>query len=112
MASIRGIPVILYERVQTGVDAFNAPIYEEVPVTVKNVLVSPNSTEDIAADLQLYGKRAEYTLDIPKGDTHNWENSVVEFFGAKWKTFGFPTQYIEANVPLSWNKRVKVERYG
>lgn len=112
MAAIRGIPVILYDRVQTGTDDFHAPVYSETPVTVENVLVCPVSTQDIITDLQLYGKRAEYELCIPKEDTHTWEDRVVEFFGQKWHTFGIPQQWQESQLPLAWNKRVKVERYG
>lgn len=112
MGLIKGIPVILYDRIQTGVDAFRAPIYEETPVTVENVLVCPVSAQDITTDFQIYGKRLEYELCIPKEDGHNWENRVVEFFGAKWRIFGFPMEWIGENVPLGWNKKVKVERYG
>lgn len=112
MAAIRGIPVILYDRVQTGTDDFHAPVYSETPVTVENVLVCPVSTQDIITDFQLYGKRAEYELCIPKEDTHTWEDRVVEFFGQKWHTFGIPQQWQESQLPLAWNKRVKVERYG
>lgn len=64
MAAIQGITVILYDRVKTDTDAFNAPVYEESPTEVKNVLVCPVSTEDIITDFQLYGKRAEYELCI------------------------------------------------
>lgn len=112
MAAIQGITVILYDRVKTGMDAFHAPVYAESPTEVKNVLVCPVSTEDIITDFQLYGKRAEYELCIPKGDTHIWENRTVEFFGKKWRTFGIPQEWMEHRVPLLWNKRVKVERYG
>lgn len=112
MAKIKGIPVTLHDRVQTGVDDFKAPIYAETQVTVENVLVCPVSTQDITTDFQLYGKRLEYELCIPKGDDHSWENRVVAFFGVKWKTFGFPMEWIGENVPLDWNRKVKVERYG
>lgn len=112
MADIQGMTVILYDRVKTGTDAFHAPVYAENPTEVKNVLVCPVSTEDIITDFQLYGKRAEYELCIPKGDTHVWENRTVEFFGKKWRTFGIPQEWMERRVPLPWNKRVKVERYG
>lgn len=112
MAAIQGITVILYDRVKTGMDVFHAPVYVESPTEVKNVLVCPVSTEDIITDFQLYGKRAEYELCIPKGDTHIWENRTVEFFGKKWRTFGIPLEWMEHRVPLPWNKRVKVERYG
>lgn len=109
---IRGITVRLYVSTQTGVDAFNAPIYAEYPVFIENVLVSPVGTEDIVAGTQLYGKKAVYELSIPKDDTHDWQDKRVEFFGQMWRTFGIPMQYVGQNVPLDWNIKVKVERYG
>lgn len=109
---IKGIPVTLYQTTKIGVDAFNAPIYSEEPVTVDNVLVTPVKAEDIISGVQLYGKHAVYELCIPKDDSHDWEDKTVEFFGQKWRTFGFPQQWIPENVPLSWNVKVKVERYG
>ena len=112
MPMIKGIPVVLYVKQQKGVDGFNAPVYEEIPEVVKNVLVAPSSADEIVNSQELHGKKAVYTLAIPKGDVHNWEDVVVEFFGRKWKTFGFPTEGIEDNMPLSWNKKVMVEIYG
>lgn len=113
MASlIQGITVRLFERTQTGVDAFNHPVYDEQAVDVENVLVSPVSSDDAVDETQLNGKRIVYELCIPKGDTHNWQDRRVEFFGQMWRTFGFPQQWIEANVPLDWNTKIKVERYG
>lgn len=112
MAMIKGIPVVLYERKLTGYDDFNAPIYKETATTVQNVLVSPSSSEDVIESTSLYGKKAVYTLAIPKGDQHVWEDSVVEFFGRKWKTFGFMVQGIEANIPLDWNGKIQVEAYA
>lgn len=109
---IKGITVTLYERVQTGVDAFNAPVYAETPVQVRNVLVTPATMEDVIASTQLYGKRLEYTLSIPKGDTHQWEDARIDFMGQSFHSFTPVEEYIEANVPLLWNRKVKVERYG
>lgn len=111
-ALIKGITVTLYERTQTGKDAFNAPVYDETPVSVENVLVSPVASAEIVNDLQLYGKRAEYELCIPKGDTHVWDDRTVEFFGSTWRTFGFSMLLIDDMVPLDWNRKVKVARYG
>lgn len=112
MALLTGTTILLYEKVKTGVDAFNAPIYTEKAVNVENVLIAPATTEDIEDDLQLYGKHAVYELHIPKTDTHNWENQVVEFYGHKWKTFGIPLVYMNHLTPGQWNRKVKVERYG
>ena len=109
---LEGMTVILYEKNKVGEDEFASPIYEENPVEVENVLVSPSSSTDIVDSLNLYGKRAVYTLAIPKGDHHIWEDRTVEFFGNKWRTFGFPTEGMEHLIPLGWNKKVMVERYG
>lgn len=111
-ALIKGITVTLYERQETGRDPFNAPVYQETPVEVADVLVYPTAQENVTSDLQLYGKRAVYDLCIPKGDTHEWEGAAVAFFGQKFRAFGPVIQYIESNVPLNWNKKVRVERYG
>ena len=112
MAKIKGITITLYERKQTGVDGAHRPIYEEIPVKVDNVIVYPTTSDDIVSTTELEGKKAVYTLCIPKGDTHVWEDSVVEFFGNKYKSFGFTQQYEEELLPLSWNKKVLVKRYG
>ena len=115
MASlIKGIPVILYERTQTGTDAFGSPVYSETPVTVKNVLVSPTSDQagEFVDENQLHGRKVVYELSIPKKNTNVWENSIVEFWGRRWRTVGFVRQYITENVPLDWDRKVRVELYG
>lgn len=109
---IHGITITLYEQQQTGKDAFGAPILEEQPVKVSNVLIGEPTAEDLVNELQLSGKRIAYILGIPKGDTHDWQNATVEFFGQKFRTYGDVTQGIEELIPLHWNKKVKVERYG
>lgn len=112
MAMIKGITVMLVNQIQVGVDEFDNPLYEYQEEEIDNVLVSPSTSDDIATSLDLYGKKAVYTLAIPKGDTHNWENRTVRFWNQDWKTFGYPIQGIEANIPLDWNMKVMVERYG
>lgn len=104
----------MYERtVSTETDPFNVSVPVYTPVDVDNVIVGQPETEspEGASDLELYGKRTEYILGIPKGDTHNWENAIVEFFGRKFRTFGSPIKGIEDLVPLSWNIKVRVERF-
>lgn len=108
---MRGVTIILYDKVQTGVDAFNRPVYEDVATTIDNVLIGEPTTEDVINELNLTGKHLAYTLAIPKGDTHEWNDRKVEFFGEVFRTYGEPTQGIEHLIPLSWNKKVKVERY-
>ena len=108
---MRGVTITLYNKVQTGVDAFNRPVYEAVATTVDNVLIGEPTTEDVINELNLTGKHLAYTLAIPKGDAHEWNDRKVEFFGEVFRTYGEPTQGIEHLIPLSWNKKVKVERY-
>ena len=112
MAMIKGITVTYIGKRQTGTDPFNHPVYEEVEELVPNVLVSPATTDDIITSTDLIGKKTVYTLAIPKGDTHDWTDCKVRFFGQTWKTFGYPVEGIEENIPLDWNKKVSVELYG
>ena len=109
---IHSIPITLYEKTLTGYDPFNQPIYTLTAVTVDNVLVGQPTTEEVTEANALFQKKIEYMLGIPKGDTHDWEDVVVEFFGHKFRSFGYPIEGIEANVPLKWHKKVRVERYG
>lgn len=108
---IKGIDVILHDKSKTGIDPFGRPVYEDTAITVGNVLVTPASATAVIDEINLSGKRLEYILCIPKGDEHIWEDRVVEFFGKAWKTFGPVQEWIDAMVPLSWNRQIKVERY-
>ena len=112
MAMIKGMPVVLLAKKKVGEDGFHHPIYEYVEEIVENVLVVPSSADDIVTSENLYGKKAVYTLAIPKGDVHDWLDAKVRFFGQEWQTFGFPLEGMEENIPLDWNKKVMVERYG
>lgn len=110
---MRGIDIVLYERTKIGFDPFGSPVYVENPVTVSNVLVGlPTANEQVDAT-DLYGKKAVYTLGLPKGDAHNWEAGThVEFFGQRYETFGDVIQGIEALVPTAWHKKVMVSNVG
>ena len=111
MARLKGITVTLINKVRTGTDPFDNPIYEDVEIEVDNVLVSPTSTDDVVNTMDLTGRKAVYTLAIPKGDTNDWENQEVRFFGERWRVIGIPLQGIDEMIPLDWNKKVMVERY-
>lgn len=114
MAYLKGITVKISVKVPIGRDAFNREIFEDALEDVENVLVAPlsQSSGEILNELSMNGKKVRYQLAIPKGDTHSWEDTTVEFFGEKWKTIGFSTIGIEDLIPLDWNRKVVVERYG
>lgn len=107
---IRGITVTLYARSSSSVDGFGAPVYTESQVNVENVLVAPTKEEEVTSEIQLYGRRSEYTLYLPKGDTHTWAGCKVGFFGQVFEAIGPVAEYIDGLVPGPWNKKVKVAR--
>ena len=107
----KAITVQLLVKTAAGHDELGAPEYTEEWIDVDHVLVGEPSADDAAEVMNLYGKRLAYTLAIPKGDTHEWEDTQVQFFGEKFRTIGAPVQGIDALIPLEWNKKVKVERY-
>ncbi len=111
MAKIKGITITLIDKIEIKKDPMGNPVYRDLEIEVDNVLVSPTSTEDITSNLEIEGKKAVYTLAIPKGNANVWENKEVHFFGQRWKVFGKTTQGIEHLIPLDWNKKVMVEAY-
>lgn len=109
---MKGITIQLLEKTESGKDAFNKPTYTESWVDVNNVLVGEPSSEDITDTYNLTGKHLAYVLGIPKGDTHRWNDTEVQFWGQTFRTIGYPTQGIESLIPLDWNMKVRVERHG
>lgn len=110
MALIKGMTVQLVIKENTGVDGFNRPTYEENIIDVNNVLVGTPSSEEITDTLSLEGKIIAYMLAIPKGDSNSWVDTEVILWGERYRTIGKPIQGIEENIPLDWNKKVRVER--
>lgn len=110
MTLIHGIPVELASLSQVGVDPFGVPVMQETWETVQNVIVSPISGTEAAQIYELYGKDCTYQMCIPKGDTHEWEDTAVQFYGRRWRTVGPVLEYIDDLVPLAWNKKVTVRR--
>lgn len=111
MGKIKGIQITLINKVEVGKDPFGTPIFEDKEVFVNNVLISPTSSDDVISQLNLTGRKAVYTIAIPKGDTNIWENQEVRFFGQRWRVFGKPLEGLEHLIPLEWNKKVTVEVY-
>lgn len=73
-------------------------LYGSTNETISNVLIGEPSVD---------GK--SYTLGIPKGDEHTWNDRKIGFFDRVFRSIGLPEQGIEANIPLFWHKKVKVE---
>lgn len=109
---MKGTTVQLVVETITSYDPFGNPIITEEKVDVADVLVGQPSTDDVTNAIQLYGKRIDYVLGIPKGDTHNWTDAKVYIWGELFQTIGFPQTGIQENIPLRWGSNVKVQRYG
>lgn len=111
---IKGIDIKLWVNGDPIVDEFNHEEPSGEWITVSNVLVGEPSSDEIINDLNLNGKKIAYVLAIPKGDNHVWTDTKVQLpspFDGTFETVGYPTVGIEANIPLLWNKKVKIARY-
>ena len=111
---MRGVTVTLYETTEQGRDAFNAPIIKETATTIDNVLIGEPSTDDYTSAVSVYGKQIRFMLGIPKGDTHDWKDKIVQLpapFSCQVKTFGFVETGIQDLIPLAWGGKVAAERF-
>lgn len=100
-------------KISDGKDEMNRDIFREEWIDVSNVLVGEPSSSDITDTFNLTGKIINYVIAIPKGDTHEWENTEVILphpFNARFRTVGCATVGIEKNIPLLWNKKVKISK--
>lgn len=109
--SIKGTTVTLWKKTLTGSNDYGEPTYTWTSENVANVLIGEPTPQERIDEKTITGRSIDYVLGIPKGDTHNWENQIVEFFGHKFLTYGIPVMGIEANVPGPWHKKVKCQRY-
>ena len=109
---MKGTTVQLVVGTVTEYDPMGNLVETEELVDIPDVLVGQPSTDDITSSIQLYGKRIDYVLGIPKGDDHDWTDTSVYIWGEKFMTIGYPMTGEQANIPLRWGKNVKVQRYG
>lgn len=111
MSLIQSADVVLINKVQTGTDEFGRPIYSETETTVSNVLFAPTTETDLINSLDLNGKKDVFTIGLPKGDTHIWQDQDVVFGGHRYHVFTPCIYGIEANVPTEWHHKYLCERY-
>lgn len=108
------ISVTLIRQTQTGTDDFGAPIYTETEVAVPGCLVGQPTTDEITDTTNLYGKSVDYMLGIPKDDTNDWRDAVVELpapWSGRFRSIGMPVFGVPALMPMSWKGKVRLERY-
>lgn len=107
----QGQTITLIERVQTGTDGFNQPIFDEIETEVANVLYSTSLTDDIITNTNLVGKKDVHIIAIPKGDTHLWENRDILIEGKRYHIFTPAKKGIDSLVPSPWNAQYLCESY-
>ncbi len=95
---------------KTMIKGIDVKLYTNgVPETVGNVLVGEPTSAETADSAEESGGLLAYTLAVPKGDDHDWQDKKVEFFGQIFRTVGYPTKGIEENIPLDWNMKIRAE---
>lgn len=109
---MKGTTIQLVEDIVVEYDPFGAPVTQQQLVDIDDVLVGQPTTQEVVDTMQVYGKRIEYVLGIPKGDSHKWEDATVYIWGKPYRTIGYPITGEQANIPLRWGMNVRVERYG
>ena len=109
---MKSMTVQLVKKTLEGTDPFGAPIYKEELINVPGCLVGPGNADQIIQATEKYGKKVAYTIGVPKGDTHNWIDTDVIFYGERFHTIGLPEKGMPENIPLYWGQNVMVERYG
>lgn len=95
---------------KTMIKGIDVKLYiNDIPETIGNVLVGEPSSAGFADNVESVGSQLAYALAVPKGDTHDWQDKKVEFFGQIFRTVGYPIQGIDENIPLDWNKKIRAE---
>lgn len=104
------ISVKLFEKVLEGYDGFGVPTYTEQAVIIDKCLVAIGSHNPLANNNTTQVALDTFTIAIPKGDNHDWRNSIVEFnlggVDFKCKTYGDYLLGYEDAMPLMWHKQI------
>lgn len=108
---IKGEMIYLLDKKEIGKDEFNRPIYSFNKIPVDNVLYMPTSATEQIEQLNLTGRKIEYTVSIPKGDNHSWENQIIIIKGRRYRVCTSVEETIDHLTPLAWNKKFRVEAY-
>lgn len=107
---LKGTEVTVIRPSATGYDRLNNPVVEFTEESVSNVLVSPGSTDDMAAS-RPEGVTVAYTLHFPKSYTNDLEGCKVTLpspWTGTYEVVGKPGRYMQENTPTPWNMPVEV----
>lgn len=106
---LRGETVQVKTFEESGVDAYNAATTVETVQTVENVLVAPQTGENLGED-RPNGVLSAYTLYFPKAYSGPpLANAEVLVRGDWHKVVGHPDTFDPSLCPTDWNMVVEVE---
>jgi len=105
-----GETVTVERELATGaLDAMGMPVREAVAEKVKNVLVAPGSTSDMAA-ARPNGDRAQVTFHFPASyadSCGSLAGASVLWGGRRWRVVGDPAPYPAGLCPGPWSMPVQ-----
>lgn len=100
--------VTVKRRVQTGTDAFNAPVYAESSEVVAGVLAQPGATADLDAS-RPEGATVAVTFHFPRGYGKSLKGCRVSCGGREYRVVGDPQPYAEGSCPGPFSLTVEAE---
>lgn len=104
------ISVKLHEKVLDGADGFGVPTYTTHTEVINQCLVAIGQHGQLTNNNTIQVALDTFTIAIPKGDTHEWRNSIVEFnlggVDYRCKTNGDYLLGYEDAMPLMWHKQI------
>ena len=104
---MRGETVIVEDRIEVGRNRYEELVYEYSSVEVRNVLVAPGRTKDVA-ESNRDGDLIAYTLYFPKSFAGSLDGRRVSVRGEWCRVVGAPRPYDPAASPTDWNMVVEV----
>ena len=105
---IFGERIILRERDSGAIDEFgNERVeYRMYPLTVRNVLVAPSSSQDLGAE-RPDGDATVMTFHFPKTYIGSLKGCLIGWQGGWWEVIGNPQPYFKNSTPGVWNRPVQ-----
>lgn len=107
---MRGEAVVVETKIRTGTAPGNSPIFEWVPETVTDVLVSPGPRDDVTDAHRPDGTKVAWTLHFPKTFNKSLRGARIIVRGeAPRSVVGDPKPFSAANTPTRWHMPVELE---
>lgn len=109
---MKTISLTFNKKVQSGVDPFNNPTYENEAVEVAGCLIGPITEPANQRETEaLAQQRLQVRIHLPKTFTGDISNSTVEWGGKTFKVDSDAVAFMNENCPTKWNRYFRAEAY-